>query len=477
MLARVAARLPSRLRLVLPQSEHTRALARIAEFVSEIAELSHELLRSSSDGAQKSTIQRTRILDVVAMEERIRCFAEKSGVNCREAASRTELVARETDLGSQGIASTARKMQEMSQTIVASTLLMQQFVERVAEVDGMVATIADIARQTNLLALNAAIEAANAGKRGDGFSIIAREIRLLADRTRQSTVDIGNRIELMCSTARDAEATMLQGKLAVDESIQRTLAVQTSFRDLRDAMHRIESMSAEVAVASDRQIASVNRVTQSVQKIDSLALDCTDEADAAAEMSIRMAACARRLDEELSSLGVCPPERDRHQRAVADELFESIAAHQPQVDRALTLLQAQCAEAGQPVLRPGSHDKETLHFGAIDAEETTPWLDSISETTGCIATIFTLSRRLKEPDLLLRIATNVKRSDGSRATGTALNPKGVAARRLFACEPHHGTAYILGRPFLAAYQPVLSIDGELIGALYVGYPLESIHGA
>jgi len=177
----------------------------------------------------------------------------------------------------------------------------------------------------------------------------------------------------------------------------------------------------------------------------------------------------------------------------AQELLERVAASQPMVDRALESLKRRCGEKGKPALgrdaaasaasgASGSSRESapTLYFGACAvAGEAKPWLDAITKETGCFATIFVCDRRAiyasgagtGTSGRFIRVATNVHLSDGTRATGTVLNPKGIAARNLLAKRPHRGTAYVLGRPYLTAYEPVLSAASEVIGALYVGCPL------
>jgi hypothetical protein len=108
-----------------------------------------------------------------------------------------------------------------------------------------------------------------------------------------------------------------------------------------------------------------------------------------------------------------------------------------------------------------------LRFGTISALDTAVWVDRVNQKTGCVATIF-----VRDGKDFVRVATNVKRADGQRATGTVLNPKGAAILRLTGKSSHEGAVYILGKPFLASYDPVLSATGEVIGALYVGIPLD-----
>ncbi len=74
----------------------------------------------------------------------------------------------------------------------------------------------------------------------------------------------------------------------------------------------------------------------------------------------------------------------------------------------------------------------------------------------------------------MRVSTNVKRPDGSRAIGTPLDPAGKAIARLRRGEGFEGLVDILGLPFLTAYQPLKDATGETVGAAYVGYPLTSL---
>ncbi len=453
--------------LRLPRRDRHEVMAKMAEAAREMSGLSQRLLRLSMESARRSTDQRIRILDVVAMQDKIRASAESSRADSRITASRAESVARNTDAGSETITETTHHMQDMVHSISRSAAMMSEFADRVAEVTRIVATIEEIARQTNLLAINAAIEAANAGKEGDGFSVIAFEIRRLADRTRESTVEIGDRMGRMCATAKEAQAAMEKGKLEAEQSVRRSEELQASFQGIRDSMHHVENMSASVAVASERQIASLNVVARDVGKIDELAADCSEEADASAEMSTTMAARASSLCATLADFSVLSTKFAKRETESARQILEAMATHQPAVDRALQMLKSKCSTAGPPMLRTlGPEAQPQLFFGNIDAATTVPSLDAINGATGCLATLF-----VRQGERLIRVATNVKGNDGQRAIGTALNSRGMAAYRLLVKKSHHGLAYILGKPFLSAYEPILSGEGELIGALYVGHPL------
>jgi hypothetical protein len=446
-------------------------MAEMAAAASEFGALSLRLVQTSMAAAKRSNTQRTRVQDVARMEQQIQASARRNGVNSRETAQKTEAVSQDTDKGQETMEATTVAMQQMVGTVSESATLMREFVTRMAEVNRIVGTISEIARQTNLLALNAAIEAAHAGSDGDGFTVIAQEVRLLADRAGQSTMEVTEKVGKMAASALAAERAMLEGQAAAEKSIHQNAEVQRSFRAIRDAMHEVQAMSAQVADASEKQLAAGERVSASVSEIDGMALECTQEADASAEMSIRIVECAAQMQDLLGELGSFSSRRKRQENPESVQLIGKLEKHRPAVERGCELLQRQCVQAGNPAVR-GTVEIEgkqlpALWFGGTPAAEATSWVDSVKQQTGCLATIF-----VRDGSDFVRVVTNVLRPDGKRAVGTVLNPKGMAIGRLQGKTGHQGAAYILGKPFTALYEPVLSLSGEVIGALYVGHPVE-----
>ncbi len=83
---------------------------------------------------------------------------------------------------------------------------------------------------------------------------------------------------------------------------------------------------------------------------------------------------------------------------------------------------------------------------------------------GGTATIF-----VKSGDEFVRVATNVKKDDGSRAIGTMLDPKGKAIAAIAKGESYFGEADILGKPYVTGYEPIRDPSSNVIGVYYVGY--------
>ena len=91
-------------------------------------------------------------------------------------------------------------------------------------------------------------------------------------------------------------------------------------------------------------------------------------------------------------------------------------------------------------------------------------VDEVQKQAGGTATIF-----VKSGDEFVRIATNVRKGDGSRAIGTILDPKGKAFAAVAKGKSYFGEAKILGKPYIAGYEPIRDASNGIIGVYYVGY--------
>jgi hypothetical protein len=105
-----------------------------------------------------------------------------------------------------------------------------------------------------------------------------------------------------------------------------------------------------------------------------------------------------------------------------------------------------------------------LFFGTTKINNNFDLVDEVVKEVGGTATIF-----VKSGDDYVRVATNVKKDDGSRAIGTVLDPKGKVIALINKNEAYYGEATILGKPYLTGYEPMHDAAGNVIGIYYVGY--------
>ena len=143
----------------------------------------------------------------------------------------------------------------------------------VNQITSFLNVITSIADQTNLLALNAAIEAARAGEAGRGFSVVADEVRTLATRSQQSTVEISKLVEVMNVSATKSVNAMERATAAADGGIHLVDLVTTALDELSVNLKQVIELSEIVASATEEQHQTTNSVLANVNTISDLATD------------------------------------------------------------------------------------------------------------------------------------------------------------------------------------------------------------
>jgi methyl-accepting chemotaxis protein len=143
--------------------------------------------------------------------------------------------------------------------------------------------IKSIAEQTNLLALNAAIEAARAGEQGRGFAVVADEVRTLAKRTQESTLQIETMIDGLQQGVKKAVISMQSGMAQVDEANENTNLAGEALKEIVRSVDSITELNTHIATAAEEQSSVAESINRSIIAISDIAQHSTM---AAGELSI-----------------------------------------------------------------------------------------------------------------------------------------------------------------------------------------------
>ena len=136
-----------------------------------------------------------------------------------------------------------------------------------SEINGILGIIQSIASQTNLLALNAAIEAAQAGDAGKGFSVIASEIRKLAEQSQNSAKDIEELVANVQKSAGETSRFITDMNGVVKESENSVKDAQTSFNEILTSYNHTLGMSNDIVTSTQKQTNDIKQIVSLIEQI------------------------------------------------------------------------------------------------------------------------------------------------------------------------------------------------------------------
>ena len=168
--------------------------------------------------------------------------------------------------GAQVIEGTLSSMSGIAKTVQHSSAQVADLGQHSEQISSIISVIRGIADQTNLLALNAAIEAARAGEHGRGFAVVADEVRLLAQNTGKSTMEIATMIEKIQAGVRETVDTMRNGVEEVNQGVERAGIAGQAIVGIRDSSAKVLHVVDQISFALREQTAASQDVARNVER-------------------------------------------------------------------------------------------------------------------------------------------------------------------------------------------------------------------
>ncbi len=269
-------------------------------------------VKQAAGGMHESTGMITRSSEQQsAASERVAAAIEELTVSIGEVAEHAVATASIT----RQAAAAASQEEERARTAINE---MQLIVERVdqaidsirnletrsREISKIVQVIQEIADQTNLLALNAAIEAARAGEAGRGFSVVADEVRNLADRTGASTREIDLMVRSIQGDIHDVVLSMDSSGQDIGQSAQMIKELAQALVELRQAVDASAHHVADIVNATVHERSASTEIAQNVQGIAEMADRNHAELKTSAASTAHLKQLAERLTQSIVGLRI-----------------------------------------------------------------------------------------------------------------------------------------------------------------------------
>ncbi|MFD1586701.1 methyl-accepting chemotaxis protein [Halorientalis brevis] len=272
-----------------------RTVAEIQTFAADVAESGNEVQHSTdsvrdaagevsesvqaiADGARQQSENLEQVLDEMndlsATVEEIASTAETVADTSQETAT----VTREGKQAGEQALDEMRGVEDTAHRTVERVRALDDQMERIGEITGV---IADIAEQTNILALNANIEAARAGQDtdGEGFAVVANEVKQLAEETQSSAAEIESVIADVKAQTDDVVADVVETEDRIADGVETVETAVDAFETVAENVDATDSGVQEIDRATGTQADSTQEIVVTVEDVAAVSEETTAESD------------------------------------------------------------------------------------------------------------------------------------------------------------------------------------------------------
>jgi len=169
--------------------------------------------------------------------------------------------------GSKSVEDAIEGMQRIHDQMILIADSTVQLSDQTRAISDIITTVNDLAEQSNLLAVNAAIEAARAGEQGRGFSVVAQEVKSLAEQSKQATVQVRGILDEIQRATNGAVLATEQGGKAVDAGVQESSDAGGAIRSLSESLVESAQAATQIAVSAQQQLIGMDQLVLAMESI------------------------------------------------------------------------------------------------------------------------------------------------------------------------------------------------------------------
>ncbi len=274
--------------------EAKNASSQVEQAAAEISAYADAL----TEGATQQSEQVNRTIQDV---ETMTVEAQNVSQNSREAANSATQTREAAEKGAAAVRDTVAFMERLQENVQATSNKINELGKRSEEISGIVQSISEISAETDVLAMNASIEAARAGEQGKGFTIVADQVRALADRTRLATVEIEKLARGIQGETSEAVRQMDTQNQEVRHGVSQVTSAGKELSNIVETSVDSSTLAEQISESSTEQETRAQAVLNAIVSINQVAEETRARTVEFQQTSAQLAMLANELNAQLAN--------------------------------------------------------------------------------------------------------------------------------------------------------------------------------
>ncbi len=276
-------------------TEMTTLHRHIREIARDLDGAASTILTATSQQLSGASEQSAAISQTTTTIDQLRSIADLSVNQAQEVADASQHTLEASRTGQQAVDKTIVSMGQIKELVTSIAENILALSERALQISQIITTVSDIAAQSNMLALNASVEAARAAEHGQGFAVVAAEVRSLAEQSRQATDQVRAILSDIQKAINATVMTTEEGAKGVDHGSQMASKAGESIEQLTIVIEESARSAMQMVVGGRQQATGVDQIAVAMQNIQQVSNQNLESARQVEQATRHLSALAHSL--------------------------------------------------------------------------------------------------------------------------------------------------------------------------------------
>jgi methyl-accepting chemotaxis protein len=241
---------------------------KVQQSVGDITTSSNEIATTVEEQERVAHQQAASVNETTTTMDELEASFRQSAEQAKAAAAAAKRALELTEGGNQAVGENLEGMFMLEKKVGTIAEQMLQLSEQAQQIGSISQLVSDIASQTNMLALNSSVEAVRAGEHGKGFTVVANEIRKLADQSQRSADKINELVSQIQNAINSTVMVTEEGTKTVSTGVEIARRTEQAFTGAADAVNQVVLNNQQISLNLKQQLDGIQQIVQAMETIN-----------------------------------------------------------------------------------------------------------------------------------------------------------------------------------------------------------------